>query len=209
MSESGAHSQRILAIVVIFFSSYIVGIYSAARASSQLLLQQQQQHQQLQWNQSRLNDSLDALDESLAAGTELAEARNGTRNPRCKYQLRMSSSARASKSCSRVGIFNGTLSALLSIRMSLSAIRLFCRRFIYVCGSHFNYHPVRRFRAGLFSLRHALAPHLAMVCVVSQLSQIGSDWIGSETWLAEQLKSFPYYLLCRFAGFMHGSKVSF
>lgn len=90
MAESGAHSQRILTIVVIFFSSYIVGIYSAARASSQLLLQQQ-----LHLNQSRLNDSLDALDESLAAGTELAVARNGTRNPRCKYQLRMSSSARA------------------------------------------------------------------------------------------------------------------
>lgn len=94
MAESGAHSQRILAIVVIFFSSYIVGIYSAARASSQLLLQQQQ-HQQLHVNQSRLNDSLDALDESLAAGTELAVARNGTRNPRCKYEMRMSSSARA------------------------------------------------------------------------------------------------------------------
>lgn len=95
MAESGAHSQRILAIVVIFFSSYIVGIYSAARASSQLLLQQQQPHQQLHVNQSRLNDSLDALDESLAAGTELAVARNGTRNPRCKYEMRMSSSARA------------------------------------------------------------------------------------------------------------------
>lgn len=198
MAESGAHSQRILAIVVIFFSSYIVGIYSAARASSQLLLQQQ-----LHLNQSRLNDSLDALDESLAAGTELAVARNGTRNPRCKYQLRMSSSARASKSCSRV------LPSYPSIRMSLSAIRLFCRRFMYVCGSHFNYHPVRRFRAGLFSLRHALAPHLTMVRVVSQLSQIGSDWIGSETCFADQLKSFPFYLLCRFAGFMNESIVSF
>lgn len=103
MSESGVHSQRILAIVVIFFSRYIVGIYSAARASSQLLLQQQQQ-QTVQLNQSRLDDTLDALDESLATGSELAVARNGTRNPRCKYELRMGSSASASKSCPN-GIF--------------------------------------------------------------------------------------------------------
>lgn len=83
MSESSVHSQRILAIVVIFFSSYIVGIYSAARASSQLLQLQQQQ------NHSRLDDAnLDALDEAAALavnGSELALARNGTRNPRCKY----------------------------------------------------------------------------------------------------------------------------
>lgn len=82
MSESGAHSQRILAIVVIFFSSYIVGIYSAARASSQLLQLQQQNH-------SRHDEAnLDALDEAEALalnGSELALARNGTRNPRCKY----------------------------------------------------------------------------------------------------------------------------
>lgn len=83
MSESGAHSQRILAIVVIFFSSYIVGIYSAARASSQLLQLQQQK------NHSLLNEThLDALDEAEAGlavnGSELALARNGTRNPRCK-----------------------------------------------------------------------------------------------------------------------------
>lgn len=86
MSESSVHSQRILAIVVIFFSSYIVGIYSAARASSQLLQLQQQQQQQ---NHSRLDDAnLDALDEAAALavnGSELALARNGTRNPRCKY----------------------------------------------------------------------------------------------------------------------------
>lgn len=85
-AESGAHSQRILAIVVIFFSSYIVGIYSAARASSQLLQLQQQQ----QKNHSLLNEThLDALDEAEAGlavnGSELALARNGTRNPRCKY----------------------------------------------------------------------------------------------------------------------------
>lgn len=83
MSESGAHSQRILAIVVIFFSSYIVGIYSAARASSQLLQLQQQQQ-----NHSRHDEAnLDALDEAEALalnGSELALARNGTRNPRCK-----------------------------------------------------------------------------------------------------------------------------
>lgn len=83
MSESGTHSQRILAIVVIFFSSYIVGIYSAARASSQLLQLQQKNH-------SLLNEAhLDALDEAEAGlavnGSELALARNGTRNPRCKY----------------------------------------------------------------------------------------------------------------------------
>lgn len=88
MSESSVHSQRILAIVVIFFSSYIVGIYSAARASSQLLQLQLQQQQQQQ-NHSRLDDAnLDALDEAAALavnGSELALARNGTRNPRCKY----------------------------------------------------------------------------------------------------------------------------
>lgn len=84
MSESGAHSQRILAIVVIFFSSYIVGIYSAARASSQLLQLQQRNHSLL--NETHL-DALDAEAEAGLAvnGSELALARNGTRNPRCKY----------------------------------------------------------------------------------------------------------------------------
>lgn len=181
MSESGAHSQRILAIVVIFFSSYIVGIYSAARASSQLLQLQQQQQ-----NHSRHDEAnLDALDEAEALalnGSELALARNGTRNPRCKYLWN-------ELKCEQVKV---SLTALCLLRIRawvLSAIRLFCshrRWLMYVCGSHFNYHPVRRFRAGLFSLRHALAPHLTIntnhSSVVSPLSarshQIRSDRSG-------------------------------
>ncbi|XP_064541255.1 uncharacterized protein LOC135430497 [Drosophila montana] len=74
MSER-THSTRILAIVALFFSSYIVGIYSAARASSQLL------DSDAAHNDSRsLEDKLDLLDKEAASETGLA--RSSSRNPR-------------------------------------------------------------------------------------------------------------------------------
>ncbi|XP_034483153.1 uncharacterized protein LOC117788479 [Drosophila innubila] len=66
------HSTRILVIIAIFFSSYIVGIYSAARASSQLIHLAASSH-----NDSRVpNNTLDELDH------ESGLARSGSRNPR-------------------------------------------------------------------------------------------------------------------------------
>ncbi|TDG53067.1 hypothetical protein AWZ03_000610 [Drosophila navojoa] len=65
------HSTRILAIVALFFSSYIVGIYSAARASLQLT--------PLNATRSE-NSSLDALDATLSSERSLAHS--SSRNPR-------------------------------------------------------------------------------------------------------------------------------
>ncbi|XP_022218497.1 uncharacterized protein LOC111071456 [Drosophila obscura] len=70
MSAAAINSPRLLAIVVIFFSSYILGIYSAACASSQ-------QVQQLQPQLASQNGSLD-----LQAGTNSSLARSDSRHPR-------------------------------------------------------------------------------------------------------------------------------
>lgn len=71
------HSTRILAIVALFFSSYIVGIYSAARASLQLAPPNATRSE---------NSSLDALDATLSSETGLA--RSSSRNPRCKWKVK-------------------------------------------------------------------------------------------------------------------------
>ncbi|XP_034657705.1 uncharacterized protein LOC117894642 [Drosophila subobscura] len=70
MPAAATHSSRLLAIVAIFFSSYILGVYSAARASSQ-------QVQQLEAPLASQNDSLD-----LQAGTNSSLARSDSRHPR-------------------------------------------------------------------------------------------------------------------------------
>ncbi|EDV96211.1 uncharacterized protein LOC6556541 [Drosophila grimshawi] len=71
------HSTHILGIVVIFFSSYILGIYSAARATSQLGFSTMHNES---WT---LNDTLlDSLEHELVAGAGSGVARNNSRNPR-------------------------------------------------------------------------------------------------------------------------------
>lgn len=183
MSESGAHSQRILAIVVIFFSSYIVGIYSAARASSQLLQLQQQQ----QKNHSLLNEThLDALDAEAEAGlavngSELALARNGTRNPRCKY-------LRNELKCEQVKVSLTALRRLLL--QSVCFVVFVVGLCMYVGHTSIITQCAGSVRDSLVlgTLWHRTRPYTYQPswCSFSPLSQIASDWFGSE-----RKKSFP------------------
>ncbi|XP_017840026.2 uncharacterized protein LOC108597920 [Drosophila busckii] len=67
---ASTHSKRILAIVLIYFSTYVLGIYSAARASTQLPLAYTR-------NESH---TLDQLDRELSSERGLRHS--GSRNPR-------------------------------------------------------------------------------------------------------------------------------
>lgn len=180
MSESGAHSQRILAIVVIFFSSYIVGIYSAARASSQLLQLQQRNHSLL--NETHL-DALDAEAEAGLAvnGSELALARNGTRNPRCKY-------LRNELKCEQVKVSLTALRRLLL--QSVCFVVFVVGLCMYVGHTSIITQCAGSVRDSLVlgTLWHRTRPYTYQPswCSFSPLSQIASDWFGSE-----RKKSFP------------------
>jgi len=75
--SAGGRSSQLLALVVIFFSSYIVGIYSAARASSLALAPL-----------SKANESLIlGNDTLLAEDGNSSLVHSGSRHPRCKFKL--------------------------------------------------------------------------------------------------------------------------
>jgi len=82
--SAGGRSSQLLALVAIFFSSYIVGIYSAARASRSALSSDSK------YNESLIlgNDSLILGNDTLLTAEEDSSlARSGSRHPRCKFEL--------------------------------------------------------------------------------------------------------------------------
>ncbi|KAH8364232.1 hypothetical protein KR084_004434 [Drosophila pseudotakahashii] len=77
--SAGGRSSQLLALVAIFFSSYIVGIYSAARASSLALASDSKASESL----IQANDSLVlGNDTLLTAEVNSSLARSGSRHPR-------------------------------------------------------------------------------------------------------------------------------
>lgn len=71
--SAGDRSSRLLALVAIFFSSYIVGIYSAARASNLVPMAP-----------AKVNETVIPGNDTLLEADDTSLGRSGSRHPRCK-----------------------------------------------------------------------------------------------------------------------------